>query len=126
MTTLRNRPDVRRPQEVAGPAGHRKTDSTIGVIATLIGAMAVYLFFSPENAVINFFGTEYVVQDLGEGWRLGMSALSAGIFGTWFAWISNRWSKLGGGQAEVRTTWWATAAVVALAIAMAFVAIWIF
>ena len=125
MTTLRNRPAVQRPQEVAGPSGHRKTDWTIGVIATLIGALAVYLFFSPETAVINFFGTEYVVQDLGEGWRLGMSALSTGIFGTWFAWISNRWSKFGG-QAEVRTTWWATAAVVVLAIAMAFVAIWIF
>lgn len=125
MTTLRNRPAVRRPQEVADQSGHRKADWTIGVIATLIGAMAGYLFFHPVNAVVNFFGTEYVVQDLGEGWRLGMSALSAGILGTWFAWISNRWSKFGG-QTEVKTTWWATAAVVALAIAMAFIAVWIF
>lgn len=125
MTTLRNRPDVRRPGEVAATAAHRKADWAIGAMATLVGALAVYLFFHPANAVVNFFGTEYVVKDLNDGWRLGMSALSAGIFGTWFAWISNRWSKLGS-LMEVRTTWWATAAVVVLAIAMAFVAVWIF
>ena len=125
MTTLQNRPDVRSPKSVTSKSEYRRMDWLIGSIAAVIGALAVYLFFHPANAVVNFFGTEYVVENLHEGWRLGLSALSTGIFGTWFAWISNRSSKLGS-RMESRTTWWATAAVVVLAIAMAFLAVWIF
>ena len=124
MTTLQ-RPDVRSPKSVSPKSKYRRMDWLIGSIAVVIGGLATYLFFHPANATLNFFGTAYVVEDLHEGWRLGLAALSAGIFGTWFAWISNRWSKLGS-QMDSRTTWWATAAVVVLAIAMAFLAIWIF
>ena len=125
MTTLQHHPDVRPARTVASETDHRLTDSLIASIATVIGAVAVYLFFHAADATMYWFGTEYVIQDLNEGWRFGMAAISAGIFGTWFAWISSRWSKLGT-QMESKVTRYASLAVVVLAIAMAFLAVWIF